>query len=230
LIYVRSRRDSEELFQLLQSLNYSTAAYHAGLSSAERRRIEREWLTDRLQFVICTSAFGMGIDKKDVRWVVHFQAPQLLPEYLQEVGRGGRDGQLTQALTLISEPTGFLEPSDRQRQQFLTQQQQQQERQARSLLKHLPRQGKLETILKPFPTAEIALALLYGQEQLEWLDPFTYRLLPPTRPRQQQPKSDLMRSYLTTQKCRWQFLLSSFGFFTEADRFTCGHCDNCRRI
>ena len=60
----------------------------------------------------------MGIDKPDVRWIVHYHAPELLAEYIQEVGRGGRNGQPAVALTLISEPTGLLNPEDKQRSQF----------------------------------------------------------------------------------------------------------------
>lgn len=120
LVYVRTRRDSETLADGLKQQGYRTAAYHAGLSAAERRQIEAAWLSGDLIFVICTSAFGMGINKPDVRWVVHFHAPLLLSEYVQEVGRAGRDGKLAEALTLISEPTGWLDCDDRQRQQFFS--------------------------------------------------------------------------------------------------------------
>ncbi len=118
LVYVRSRRDSEELANFFTNLGYQTAAYHAGLAGEQRREIENNWLTGKTQFVICTCAFGMGINKPDVRWIIHFQAPLLLAEYIQEIGRGGRDGKPAEALTLISEPTGWLNPEDKQRNQF----------------------------------------------------------------------------------------------------------------
>ena len=105
LVYVRSRRESEALSQ--QFSDYSMAAYHAGLGAQERRQLEADWLAESLQFVVCTSAFGMGINKSNVRWVAHFQAPLLLSEYLQEIGRGGRDGKPAEALALMSEPTGL---------------------------------------------------------------------------------------------------------------------------
>ena len=85
LVYVRSRKDSEELTEWLKSLGYETAAYHAGLSAEERREIEASWLSGKSQFIVCTCAFGMGINKPDVRWVVHFQSPQLLSEYVHVI-------------------------------------------------------------------------------------------------------------------------------------------------
>ncbi|MBE9182558.1 ATP-dependent DNA helicase RecQ, partial [Oculatella sp. LEGE 06141] len=80
LVYVRTRRDGEELADWLRQQGFKTVAYHAGLSPKERRQVEAEWMADRLQFVVCTSAFGMGINKPNVRWVVHFHAPVLLSE------------------------------------------------------------------------------------------------------------------------------------------------------
>lgn len=120
LVYVRTRRDTEMLADWLKQQGYPTAAYHAGLAPTERRPIEAAWLNGSLPCVICTSAFGMGINKSAVRWVVHFHAPLLLSEYVQEMGRAGRDGKPATALTLISEPTGWLDPTDRQRQQFFS--------------------------------------------------------------------------------------------------------------
>ena len=83
MVYVRSRRDSENLAQWLSQLGYATAAYHAGLSPDERRLIEANWLSGASVIVVCTSAFGMGINKPNVGWVVHFHAPALLSEYVQ---------------------------------------------------------------------------------------------------------------------------------------------------
>ncbi len=235
LVYVRSRRHSEELAAWFKSLGYSTAAYHAGLSAAQRRRIESSWLGGETQFAVCTSAFGMGINKPDVRWVVHFQAPQFLSEYLQEVGRGGRDGKKADALTLISEPTGWLNPEDKQQRQFLAQQLQKQYRTARRLEKKIPPQGEVEQVGRQFPGGDLALALLHSGGKLEWLDPFHYRLDSGNSSgavadfaRMQQKWQQQMTSYLWTRKCRWQFLLDAFGFKQEALGLKCGHCDNCR--
>jgi ATP-dependent DNA helicase RecQ len=115
LIYVRTRKASQELTQWLQQRGCSVEFYHAGLSPQARRRIEQQWLSQKLPFVVCTNAFGMGIDHPALRWVVHFHAPLLLTEYLQEIGRSGRDGQPAKALMLVS---SWLDNSDRARWQY----------------------------------------------------------------------------------------------------------------
>ena len=78
LVYVRTRNDSEELAQLLQKQGFTVAPYHAGLTPGQRREIERQWLTGQVPVVVCTSAFGMGVDKPDVRWVFHVHAPPII--------------------------------------------------------------------------------------------------------------------------------------------------------
>jgi ATP-dependent DNA helicase RecQ len=138
LVYVRTRRDGEELAEWLGRHNQKTATYHGGLEAGSRRRLERAWLEGELRFLVCTNAFGLGINKPDVRWVLHFHPPPNLMDYLQEVGRGGRDGGPCQALMLVSEPTGLLDPTDRQRQAYFYSQQERLLAQARRLLQTLP--------------------------------------------------------------------------------------------
>lgn len=221
LIYVRTRRDSENLAQWLNQQGYTTAAYHAGLSPEERREIENHWLSGKIPVVVCTSAFGMGINKPDVRWVIHFHAPMLLSEYVQEIGRAGRDGKPSIALTLVSEPTGWLDPEDKQRQEFFTASVRSQYTQAQQLAKKLPKQGEIPRD----PQSAIALSLLHSTGQLEWQDPFHYIMHQPHPQTSTQFKTDnQINKYLNTRSCRWRFLLSAFGFNTE---FKCGHCDRC---
>ena len=177
LIYVRTRKDSEELAAWLTEIGYHTASYHAGLDAKKRREIESRWLGGKIPFVVCTCAFGMGINKPDVRWVIHFHAPHLLSEYVQEIGRAGRDGKRAEALTLISEPTGFLDSGDKQRQQFFDQQMWKQQQTAQMLIKQLPKQGEITQIMKQFPDSAIALSLLHSSGHLKWIDPFNYQIL-----------------------------------------------------
>jgi ATP-dependent DNA helicase RecQ len=229
LIYVRTRKDSEYLSQWLIENGYQTASYHAGLSPAERRNIEANWLGGKILFVVCTCAFGMGINKSDVRWVVHFHAPHLLSEYVQEIGRAGRDGKPADVLTLVSEPTGFLDYGDKQRQKFFEQQLQLQQQKARKLVKKLPPQGEINSVIKEFPDSAVALSLLHSNGQLEWLDPFHYSISSQSvnSSKTQLQAGKQMTSYLTIKQCRWRFLLNAFGFEIPTVNWCCGHCDNC---
>jgi ATP-dependent DNA helicase RecQ len=224
LVYVRTRHDSEELSDWLRQEGYKTAAYHAGLGASDRRQIEQNWLGDRLQFVICTNAFGMGVNKSNVRWIAHFHVPFLLSEYVQEVGRAGRDGKPAQALTLMS---SWLDLEDQQRWKFFEMQGRSQQRIAKSLVQKLPKQGNATEISQQFKDGAIALSLLHSTGQLTWTDPFHYTIntthSQPTPLNSTQP----MRGYLKTRECRWRFLLRAFGFGAEAENFGCGTCDRC---
>ncbi|HIK43842.1 MAG TPA: ATP-dependent DNA helicase RecQ [Leptolyngbyaceae cyanobacterium M65_K2018_010] len=232
LVYVRTRRDSEALAEHFVAQGYRTAPYHAGLSGRDRRRIEAEWMDDGLQFVVCTSAFGMGVNKPNTRWVLHYQAPCTITEYVQEVGRAGRDGQAAQALTLVSEPTGWLDSSDRQRAKFFASQTQTLQQKAQQLVHQIPKTGDVREVSQQFQHGAISLSWLHSMGQLEWLDPFRYQLTaqPPSESPLQANASQQMHQFLHSRQCRWQMVLVAFGFRTEAQRLgSCGHCDNCLR-
>jgi len=91
IIYVRNRRRTQEIAEYLQHFKIAADFYHAGLDSVTRDRKQSEWMSDKTQVIVSTNAFGMGIDKPDVRWVVHLDIPDTLEAYFQEAGRGGRD-------------------------------------------------------------------------------------------------------------------------------------------
>ncbi|MEO0433157.1 MAG: ATP-dependent DNA helicase RecQ [Cyanobacteria bacterium J06656_5] len=231
LVYVRTRRTAEELTSWLKPQGFSVAAYHAGLASGERRRIEAEWLEGHRQFVVCTSAFGMGINHPTVRWVCHFHAPSTLSEYVQEIGRGGRDGKPADALTLVSEPTGWLDSEDKQRWKFFAESERKLRQEAKRLMKSLPATDNIDNVLGRDGKVATALALLHSQGQLTWNDPFQYQLK--SRQRDIASKSfdsiKEINQYLFSHKCRWKKLLEQFDCESAIQGMPCEHCDNCLR-
>ena len=102
IVYVRSRKRTVELAQLLQREGITAEAYHAGLDPELKEQRQNQWKADQVRVMVATNAFGMGIDKPDVRLVVHYDLPSSLEEYYQEAGRGGRDGKESLAVSIVS--------------------------------------------------------------------------------------------------------------------------------
>lgn len=102
VIYTRSRKKTKEIAELCQRNNISANFYHAGLSTEARHTRQDEWLNGKTRIIVATNAFGMGIDKPDVRFVIHVDAPDSLEAYFQEAGRAGRDGKKAMAVLLYN--------------------------------------------------------------------------------------------------------------------------------
>lgn len=101
IVYVRSRKMTVQLAQFLAQHQLKAQAFHGGHTRSEKSAKLQAWMSNSIPIMVATNAFGMGIDKADVRWIVHFQIPDALENYFQEVGRAGRDGKASKAVLLL---------------------------------------------------------------------------------------------------------------------------------
>ena len=239
LVYVASRKDAEFYADELAQIGVRAAAYHAGRPAADREQVHEQFLDGDLDVVTATSAFGMGIDKPDVRFVAHASAPESLDTYYQQIGRAGRDGDPAQ-ISL------FYRPGDLGLQKFLTASKAPED--ALGEVAHTleerddpvrPAQLKHEIDVsatratRAVNLLEQAGAVATTEDgRLEYLDP---QLRPEqavdaavdvadTHQRLIRSRIEMMRGYAETTGCRRQFLL---GYFGEQLRDPCGNCDTC---
>ena len=239
LVYVASRKDAEFYAGELAQCGVRVAAYHAGMKAADRERVHEQFVADELDVVVATSAFGMGIDKPDVRFVVHAAAPESLDSYYQQIGRAGRDDQ-------PAEITLCYRPEDLSLQTFLTVSKAPEEalgEVVHALQEHAqpvrPAQlkgqvnasaAKRTTAVNLFEQAGAVATTSDGQ--LQYLDPdfpaeqAVKRAVDAAEIHQRltQSRIEMMRGYAETTGCRRQYLL---GYFGEQLAHPCRNCDTC---
>lgn len=101
IIYASTRKEVETIYEGLLKRNYSVAKYHAGLSNEARKEYQENFINDDIKIMVATNAFGMGIDKPNIRWVLHYNMPQSIENYYQEIGRAGRDNEKSECILLF---------------------------------------------------------------------------------------------------------------------------------
>jgi ATP-dependent DNA helicase RecQ len=237
IVYVPTRRAAEELAAWLTEAGLDATAYHGGMPARERNRRHEAFLADEVPIMVATSAFGMGIDKPDIRWVNHVSLPDSPDSYMQEIGRAGRDGEPSQALLLFrTEDTGLRKfftggvpdaneltrlaealragPLSRKELREKTGLGPRKLGEQLALLEEVGaavagRGGRWRApSYAPHPAAAAEAAL----EQAE------------RRQTVQRSRLDMMRNLAETTACRGRALLAYFGEYLER---RCGHCDNC---
>jgi len=240
LLYTATRKDAETYAAEMVSHGVGAVAYHAGLSRAEREEVHRAFRSGEAQVVAATSAFGMGIDKADVRAVIHASIPDSVDNYYQQIGRAGRDGKPAVAQL-------FYRPEDLGLARFFTSQQSDEallatvysalleagthqglkalgagldisSRRLTNALNILEEAGLIRSSGKGFRAAKkVSLdeAARLGAEVVE------------RKERIDRTRIEMMRGYAETRDCRRQFLLS---YFAETMPELCGNCDRCDEI
>lgn len=227
IVYAPTRKKAEELAQSLKS-KFRVAAYHAGLAPQEREQAQRAFLGSELDVIVATVAFGMGIDKRDVRTVVHAALPGSVEGYYQEIGRAGRDGLPSRAVLLY----GY---SDRKTHEFFLERDHPKLEVVQALYARLPREGAVESdALRPAVDPDVfekALEKLWmhggaridGEQNVARGDPAWERAYRAQRDHRF-AQIDLMQAFTEGRDCRMLQLLRHFG---DPDRAICGKCDRC---
>ena len=240
IIYVATQKNTELVQQLLRENNLRATAYHGGMNKAERNAHQAEFMLGDVPIIVATSAFGMGVDKADVRWVIHYDVTDSLDNYFQQIGRAGRDGAPAVALLLYREQDLGLQKSlsspakldpdqvadvidavrkrDQVHVEELNEQTEISNGKLGRTLQLLEAEGAVDiavdgtVVPTDHKTDPADLAEEVVEQQQRFRDWRDSRL-------------EQMRGYATSSACRRQILLSYFG---QDAPDTCGHCDNCR--
>ena len=237
LVYVASRKDAEAYAEELTAGGLRAAHYHAGMRTADRETVHETFLADGYDVVVATSAFGMGIDKPDVRFVLHASAPESLDAYYQQIGRAGRDGDPARCVLLYR-------PEDLHLQTFLTASRAPEEtiREVAMVLAAASEPlrpsaidvgGSAAARTRALNLLEQVGAIVADEDgALRYADPSVPAAaavaaavdVAETHQKLIRSRIEMMRGYAETLGCRRQFLL---GYFGETLPEPCGNCDTC---